>query len=77
MAVTYETSLDRVLTTNEVSGFTDVVKMVVFRTTFFDSDYADKNSDGTYKWCTEAGVEVYITFIQIITSIYYYVKHFI
>jgi len=60
MAVTYETSLDRVLTTNEVSGFTDVVKMVVFRTTFFDSDYADKNEDGTYKWCSSAGAEVYI-----------------
>tara|TARA_B100000214_G_scaffold357782_1_gene317732 strand:+ start:1066 stop:1449 length:384 start_codon:yes stop_codon:yes gene_type:complete len=60
MAVTYETSLDRVLTTNEVSGFTDVVKFVQFTITFFDSDYADKNSDGKYKWCTEAGVEVYI-----------------
>jgi len=60
MAVTYETSLDRVLTTNEVSGFTDAVKFVQFTITFFDSDYADKNSDGTYKWCSEAGVEVYI-----------------
>tara|TARA_B100000214_G_C23970230_1_gene629728 strand:+ start:2945 stop:3331 length:387 start_codon:yes stop_codon:yes gene_type:complete len=53
MATQYEVRLLRVHTTDEVDGFSDVVRKVEWEVHFYDDQYTEKLDDGTYKYKTQ------------------------
>jgi len=53
MATQYEVRLGRVYTTDEVDGFSDVVRKVEWEVHFYDDQHTEKLDDGTYRYKTQ------------------------